>query len=153
MNNITPWIEHLSNPWILIGFTLFMMAGVIKLFKAEKLTGSATAGLFHKGLNFIFILGILVVILSFANSYFQVPADTTATPPHSEVTQSTFGADSPAINSGGGVNLNFGNSPLSHQKQVAPSPNQEVLPAKIQQQTQGGNSPAVNSSGGVNVQY
>ena len=153
MDNVTPWVEHLRNTLVLVGFTLFMIAGLIKGFKTEKLSGKATVGLFHKGLNFMLILGVLVVILGFVNSYLQIQADISAKNPHSEVTQSTSGGRSPAINASGDVNLNYGNSPLSQQKQVAPSSIHESPPANVQQQTQGEKSPAINSSGDVNVQY
>ncbi len=91
MADVTPWIEHLSNPLVLVGFAVFTLAGLVKLFKPEKLNGKATEGLFHKGLNFVFVLGLLIVILGFANSFMQQQA---AAPP-SSIIQHSEGKQSP----------------------------------------------------------
>ncbi|GEM_PF-4338226 len=40
MADVTPWIEHLTNPLVLVGFAVFMLAGLVKLFNPEKLTGT-----------------------------------------------------------------------------------------------------------------
>ena len=86
MSDVTPWIDHLNNPLVLIGFTVFTLAGLVKLFNPEKLNGKATAGLFHKGLNFVFVLGLLIVIGGFAKSFMQYPQS--AIIQHSEGKQS-----------------------------------------------------------------
>lgn len=91
MADVTPWIEHLSNPLVLAGFALFTLAGLVKLFKPEKLNGKATEGLFHKGLNFAFVLGLLIVIGGFANSFMQQQAAA----PQSAIIQHSEGKQSP----------------------------------------------------------
>lgn len=91
MSDVTPWINHLTDPLVLIGFTVFTLAGLVKLFNPEKLSGKATAGLFHKGLNFAFVLGLLIVILGFANSFLRQQA---AAPP-STIIQHSEGKQSP----------------------------------------------------------
>jgi uncharacterized membrane protein len=91
MSDVTPWIEHLSNPLVLVGFAVFTLAGLVKLFKPEKLNGKETAGLFHKGLNFVFVLGLLIVIGGFANSFMQQQAAT----PQSAIIQHSEGKQSP----------------------------------------------------------
>lgn len=91
MSNVTPWINHLTDPLVLIGFTVFTLAGLVKLFNPEKLNGKATAGLFHKGLNFVFVLGLLIVIGGFANSFMQQQAAA----PQSAIIQHSEGKQSP----------------------------------------------------------
>jgi len=59
------WVIHLKDPLILISFTLFILSGLIKWIKPEKLTQKSSYLLFNKGLNFIFILSLLIVILGF----------------------------------------------------------------------------------------
>jgi len=65
------WIEPIKDPLILAGFTLFILAGIIKRFKPEKLTQKSTYVLFNKGLNFIFILSLLMVTLGFSLKFMQ----------------------------------------------------------------------------------
>lgn len=91
MSDITPWIEHLSDPLVLVGFAIFTLAGLVKLFKPEKLTGKATEGLFHKGLNFVFVLALLIVIGGFAKSIVQQQAAA----PQSAIIQHSEGKQSP----------------------------------------------------------
>ena len=91
MSDITPWIEHLSDPLVLVGFAIFTLAGLVKLFKPEKLTGKATEGLFHKGLNFVFVLGLLIVIGGFDNSFMQQQAAA----PQSAIIHHSEGKQSP----------------------------------------------------------
>ncbi|OQX10039.1 MAG: hypothetical protein BWK73_21305 [Thiothrix lacustris] len=91
MSDITPWIEHLSDPLVLVGFAIFTLAGLVKLFKPEKLTGKATEGLFHKGLNFVFVLALLIVIGGFAKSIVQQQAAA----PQAAIIQHSEGKQSP----------------------------------------------------------
>ena len=91
MSDVTPWISHLTDPLVLIGFTVFTLAGLVKLFNPEKLNGKETAGLFHKGLNFVFVLGLLIVIGGFAKSFMQQQAAA----PQSAIIQHSEGKQSP----------------------------------------------------------
>lgn len=68
LENVTSWIEHLNKPLVLVGFSLFVLVGLIKLFKYEKLTSKATAHLIGKGMMLTFVLGFLIVIFAFADS-------------------------------------------------------------------------------------
>ena len=74
MDDVTPWIEHLNKPLVLAGFTLFVLAGLVKLFKADKLNGKATERLMDKGMTLAFGLGFLLVVLAFGNSFMQMEA-------------------------------------------------------------------------------
>ncbi len=64
----TPWIAHLENPLVLFGFALFVMAGLLKLFRSDKLSGKGTERLMDKGLSYAFVIAVLVIILGFALS-------------------------------------------------------------------------------------
>lgn len=155
MENVTPWIEHLNKPLVLTGFVLFVLAGLVKLFKPEKLNSKATERLMNRAMVLSFILGFLIVLLAFVRSFMYmqtVPPVTTVISP-STVNQNTTGKQSPAINNVGDVNVNFGENPLPQQeKGISDSPPAE-LPPSVQQQTQGEQSPVINSSGDVNIQY
>lgn len=91
MENVTPWIEHLNKPLVLAGFTLFVLAGLVKLFKSEKLSGKATERLMDKGMTLAFVLGFLLVVLAFGSSFMQMEANA----PQSAITQHSEGKQSP----------------------------------------------------------
>ncbi|MGB3917600.1 MAG: hypothetical protein WBL07_09185 [Thiothrix litoralis] len=148
MADITPWIEHLSNPLVLVGFAVFTLAGLVKLFKPEKLSGKATEGLFHKGLNFVFVLGLLIVVLGFAKSFMQIQtADTTKSAAAPTNTQTISGNTGTAIMGGGDVNYNQGTGTLSQQNRETALP-----PANLQQRIENNSGTAVMSGSDANVQ-
>lgn len=149
MSDVTPWIEHLSNPLVLVGFAVFTLAGLVKLFKPEKLNGKETAGLFHKGLNFVFVLGLLVVVLGFANSFMEKwqtaeAAKSATVPPN---TQTISGNTGTAVMGGGDVNYNQGSGTLSQQSRETAPP-----PANLQQHIENNSGTAVMSGSDANVQ-
>jgi hypothetical protein len=146
MADVTPWIEHLNNPLVLVGFALFTLAGLVKLFKPEKLTGKATEGLFHKGLNFAFVLGLLVVIGGFANSFMQMEtakAEQPAAPPP-VIKQTIDGSNGVQGQAGRDLGINQGNGTFSHQ--VGQSPTPTTPPANVEQELK--NSTGVQGQGG-----
>ncbi len=73
----TPWVEHLENPLVLFGFALFVMAGLLKLFRSDKLSGKGTEKLMDKGLSYAFVIALLVIILGFALSLLDKAPKTT----------------------------------------------------------------------------
>ena len=155
MSDVTPWIEHLSNPLALVGFAVFTLAGLVKLFKSEKLNGKETAGLFHKGLNFVFVLGLLIVIGGFANSFTEKLQTAEAAKPIPTpliVKQSI--TDSKGVNGQAGrdMNLNEGGGTLSQQINSKPSAAPEPPAANVEQQIEG--SSGANGQGGrdTNIQ-
>ena len=85
----TPWIEHLTHPLVLFGFTLFIIAGLVRVFNPEKLNGKATSQLLHKSLNYSFIIALFIVVLGFA--YSALPALQT---PQTKVKQESIGLQS-----------------------------------------------------------
>lgn len=144
MADVTPWIEHLSNPLVLVGFAVFTLAGLVKLFKPEKLSGRATEGLFHKGLNFVFVLGLLIVILGFANSFMQMRTSDAAKP---AAVQTISGNRGTAIIGGQNANYNQGSGTLSQQSREIPTP-----PANLQQRIENNSGTAVMGGADTNVQ-
>lgn len=154
MSDVTPWIEHLSNPLVLVGFAVFTLAGLVKLFKPEKLSGVATAGLFHKGLNFVFVLGLLVVILGFANSFMEKLQTAEASKPDPApptIKQSITNSSGMNGQAGRDLNLNQGSGTLSQQTNRNPSATEQPA-ANVEQQIDG--SDGVTGQGGrdTNIQ-
>jgi hypothetical protein len=151
MENITPWIEHLGNPLVLFGFALFLLAGLVRLFNADKLNGKSTERLMNKGLLYTFVVSILIVLAGFASSFMKKPSETAADAAPT-VTLTTEGNHSPAINSGGDVGVVYSGT-LSQQKKGTQASSPPAAPAHVEQTTKGEYSPAINSQGDVNVKY
>ena len=115
-NNITPWIEHLNKPLVLAGFILFVLAGLVKLFKPEKLNGAATERLMSRGMLLSFVLGLLIVLFAFAGSFLQVQADMyrAAASNHPTVTQTITNSSGTQTQAGKDAYVNQGTGTLSH---------------------------------------
>lgn len=155
MNDFTPWIEYLSDPLVLVGFVVFMLAGLVKLFKSEKLNGKETAGLFHKSLNFVFVLGLLIVILGFANSFMAKWQTVEAAKPMQTlptVKQNISHSNGVNGQAGRDLNLNQGSGTLSQQTSHSPSATSAPSATSVEQQIDG--SSGVNGQGGrdTNIQ-
>lgn len=134
------WIEHLKEPLVLGGFVLLIFAGVFKLMLGKK----NSADLWHKALNYLFVLAVLAIGLAFFKTSSAptvvlptpVPASSSVTAPMSapvpaspsSVNQAPVGDCSPAIVAGGNVSVNC--------KKEAPPP------STIKQSTKGNNSAA-----------
>ena len=71
MPSFNEWTPHLNNYFLLLGFVLIVFVGLVKILKPEKLSSHVTASLFHKGLNFTFSLGLLVIVLSVGKGFLQ----------------------------------------------------------------------------------
>ncbi len=187
MNNVNNWIEHLQHPLVLAGFGLFVFAGLLKplFLNNKKLSGAASERLLRRGINFIFILALLAVISGFALSWKATPVAstgggekqavlTTVQPVQQlpqkmqgsggkeagvSVEQDTHGNQSPAINSGQDVRVNYGNAPVEQEKEAAETDTgdrperQKTEPMQVKQVTQGEQSPAINAEGNVEINY
>ena len=152
MENMSNWIEHLQHPLVLIGFVLFTLTSLVRWLKPEKLSGTATERLFGRGLNYFFILSLLVIA---AGVFLNLPATAPQPPQQStSVTQQTEGESSPAVSSGGDVNINYGGTLETNEKQPpSKSEPDPAPPQKVEQTTQGDKSPAINSQGDANINY
>lgn len=65
------WIESLQHPLVLAGFGLFIFAALIKplFFNNKKLSGTAMERLLLRGINFAFILALLVIAVGLVLSW------------------------------------------------------------------------------------
>ena len=62
------WIEHLNSPLVLIGFILFIFAGLIKLLLKNNIipfNQANSAKLINKSLNYVFILALAGMVFGF----------------------------------------------------------------------------------------
>lgn len=112
MDNLGDWLEHLKHPMVLAGFVLFVLIGLLKFFMGSKDLSESSERLVHKGMNFVFVLGVIIIIGGFVYSIMQnEPASTTASS-NSVAPINTTGVQSPVITgSQGDVNINFGAPP------------------------------------------
>ena len=113
MDNLGDWLEHLKHPMVLAGFVLFVLVGLLKMFMGSKDLSATNERILHKGMNFVFILGVLIIVGGFAYSIMRDPASPpTATANAGNAPVNTTGAQSPVITgSQGDVNINFGAPP------------------------------------------
>lgn len=116
MDNITPWIENLNKPLVLAGFTLFVLAGLVKLFQPEKLNGAATERLMNRGMLLAFMLGFLIVLFAFAESFLKTQADTyrAAANNRPTITQTIRDSDGVQVQAGRDTYTNDGSGTLAH---------------------------------------
>lgn len=156
--DVTPWIENLTHPLVLFGFVLFIFAGLLKLFKAEKVNGKETSKLLNKGLNFTFVLGLLIIVATlFKDSlpiFVQQAASTPSTTEQPATTQQTIKdtqAGGVAINAGGTVNYNAGGGSLATQTATQPT-SEASAPTPVKQHIEGNSGIAINAGGDANVQ-
>lgn len=87
----SPWIEHLKHPLVLFGFALLVLAGLLRLFNAEKLSAKGTEQLMSKGLLYTFVVAILIIALGFVSSFMQSQANK----PQTSISQESKGKNSP----------------------------------------------------------
>ncbi|RWX45648.1 hypothetical protein VT98_13163 [Candidatus Electrothrix communis] len=136
MNSINTWIEHLHHPLVFAGFGLFIFALLLRplFLNNSKLTGTATERLLHRGMILVFILASLAIIGGIALNWKAVGQSTASakkTQPVAQqnsgnktvsatVEQATQGTQSPAINSGKDVLINYG--PASSESQQTTDP-------------------------------
>lgn len=97
MKTVNVW-ENLHNGWVLAGFVLVILAGILKTIPTKKLDNPAVERLLHKGVNFFFVLGIVSIVLGFV-----VPERTSTGT--TEIKQTISHTSGNAINVGGDVNL------------------------------------------------
>ena len=143
MEIVTPWISYLSDPLILAGFALFLLVGLVKLFKTDKLTRAATRDLISKGLTFVFILGLLIVVLGFGikwealqNERLQVQRL------ESRTEQVMTGVSGTSVQSGRDSSVNVGDGTLS---QLITADNSDTIPSPVSQKMENTNGLSIQS--------
>ncbi|CAK8725007.1 hypothetical protein KKHLCK_15615 [Candidatus Electrothrix laxa] len=173
MNSMNTWIEHLHHPLVFAGFGLFIFTLLLRplFLNNSKLTGTATERLLHRGMILVFILALLAIIGGIALNWKAVGQSTASakkTQPVAQqnsgnkttsatVEQATQGTQSPTINSGKDVLINYGPASSKPEK-IADTPQDQpekmqTEPAQVKQITQGEQSPAINTQGDVEINY
>lgn len=141
MDMLKEWIEYLDNPLVLAGFALAVVASLIKLFKTEKLTRDATKVLISKTLNYIFILGLLIICLGFGLKYFEINKNNNESSLGNEspkVEQSMSNTSGTSTQSAG--NTNFGGNQTTHTENTVRVIKQEMKNTKGISTQSGGNT-------------
>jgi len=155
MVSIDKWIEHLQHPLVLVGFALFVVASLVRWLKPEKLSGVAIERLFGRGLSYVFILSLIVII---SGIYISLPVTGTSTQTQQQsIIQQTSGGSSPAISSNRNVNISYGNSSKENEQEPAEKKHAELgpvaMPNVVEQTSTGDKSPVINSKGDVSISY
>ncbi len=57
--------EYLDNIWVLTGLVLVVFAGLLKSISGKKLNSPAVEKLMQKGINYLFILGLVGIVFGF----------------------------------------------------------------------------------------
>ena len=130
------------------GFILLLVSGLIKLLKPEKLSNKETANLFHKGLNYMFILSLVIIFATVLSSLAKNSMQSNVT----EIKQ-TVQNNQGDVNQAGG-DINSGTQQANPENSSANTQNQtkDKTESKIIKQEVNGNTGTVNQSGGdINV--
>ena len=140
---------------MLVEFALFIVASVVCVLKPAKLSGAAIERLFGRGLNYLFVLSLVVVV---AGIYISLPVtNAPSQAQNASLIQQTGGDESPAINSNRDVNVSYGVAPKANDKQPATKsqakPSTVSAPQTVEQTTKGDRSLVVNSQGNVSINY
>lgn len=136
MEKANVW-EYLNNFWVLAGLVLVVFAGLLKSLSDKKLDNPAVENLMHKGINYLFILGIVGIVLGFV-----IPeSKNTKTP---EINQTISNSSGTAINARGDVNYNQPSSPESDHTH-------RERPRSVNQQINDNSGIAINADGNVST--
>ncbi|CAK8717651.1 hypothetical protein GKODMF_09240 [Candidatus Electrothrix gigas] len=175
MNSVSKWIEHLHHPLVFAGFGLFLLALLLRplFLNNKKISGAGMERLLSRGMILIFVLALLSIIggVTLLNSTGNKQQDKVASnKPQSvrqqnsggntmgaTVKQATEGIQSPAINSGKDVRINYGAIPTESKQSVDTSQTHSEKPqaesAQIEQTTKGKQSPTITTQGDVEINY
>ena len=137
-------INTLNAKLMSFGFILLLISGLIKLLKPEKLTSKETASLFHKGLNYVFILSLVIIFVTVLASLAKDSMQSNVTEIHQTVKNNQGD-----VNQAGG-NISSGTQQANPENGSANTNAQTK--SKIIKQEVNGNTGTVNQSGGdINV--
>jgi hypothetical protein len=128
MPDLAAWAEHLKDPLVLVGFVMMILVVLVTtLMKKDK-----SQKMRRQSLLFAFIMGLVIIILGFGLAFMKenkkdlrlmekTNSETAGSPSEEKtgvpnapatspttVQQETHGNQSPAVVSGGDVNINFG---------------------------------------------
>jgi len=137
--------EYLTNVWVLVGLVLVLFSSILMLLPVKILDSSAVFWLMRRGMNYLFILGLVSITLGFVQNNSNNQSDqerTSAKVESAKTVQKIENGSGTAINSGGNVVFNQAYPML----QDCPTTEQAGF---IDQQIKGNSGIAVNA--GCNV--
>lgn len=133
METANVW-EYLDNVWVLVGLALVVFSGILKLLPVNNLDSPATERLLHKGINYLFILGLVSTILGFI-----VPEPNGK----SEIMQTISNNRGTAINAVGNVN--------TQPEPPTPDRSRQERQNTINQEIKDNSGIAINAGGNVST--
>ncbi|MDP2141624.1 MAG: hypothetical protein Q8L20_12520 [Gammaproteobacteria bacterium] len=136
METANVW-EYLDNVWVLTGLVLVVFAGLLKSLSSMKLDNPAVERLMNKGVNYLFILGLVGIILGFV-----LPGTKNTDAPR--ITQTIDTNTGGAFNAGRDVNSNQSSLP-------APDRPRSERPNTVNQQIKENSGIAINAGGDVST--
>lgn len=159
MIDAKPWIEHLNEPLVLTGFSLFIFATLAHVLLKQRRNVSANTKLAVT--TMLFALALITVVSGVWLAGMKTESGQVQTLPPA-IEQKTEGAQSPAVSSGKDVHIEYTapvppQAPSSHSGTSSTGnmtvPPAQKSPSNITQETKSDQSPAVQSGGDVNIQY
>jgi len=138
--------EYLDNVWKLAGFVLVVFASILKLLPVKKLSTMATERLIHKGINLLFFLALVSIVLGFVTSQNdeQTSLSTEQIPIAAESTQAIDNNTGTAVNAGGNVSFNQPPPPTQDRTDSDSSSN-------VNQQIDNNSGIAINAGGDISA--
>lgn len=138
--------EYLDNFWVLTGLVLVVFAGLLKLLPVKKISSLATERLIHKGINYLFILSLISIVLGFVpfQKDEQTPHSLDQVPIAAESTQAIDNNTGTAVNAGGNVSINQPPPPAQDRTDSGSSSN-------INQQINNNSGISINAGGDVSA--
>jgi hypothetical protein len=154
------WITHLGSPLVLIGFMLFIVAGLIKLLLKNniiKVNQANSAKLISKSLNLVFILAFTGMIFGFFSQkevLQTLPKAEAKSAKPTEIHQESTGDISPNIVSGRDANFTVNSKSVNSNKTKSTKKensqkSRPTKPIEIHQESTGNISPNIISDGDV----
>ena len=134
------------------GFILLLVSGLIKLLKPEKLNNKETANLFHKGLNYMFILSLVIIFATVLASLAKNSMQSNVTEIHQTVKNNQGDVNQAGGNiSSGTQQANPENGSANTENQTKDKTESQIKKSVIKQEVNG-NTGTLNQSGGdINV--
>lgn len=130
METANVW-KHLKNIWVLAGLVLVVFTSLLKLLPVDVLDSPAIERLMDKGIDYLFILGLVCIVLGFVIS-------------RNKISQTISKNTGTAINAVGDVNINQPSSTTSDRTQ-------SIHPTSLNQQIKDNDGKAINAGGNVSI--
>jgi glucan phosphoethanolaminetransferase (alkaline phosphatase superfamily) len=101
-------LEYLDNFWVRSGLALVLLTSLLKLLPVNILKSPAVERLMHKGINYLFILGLVSIVLGFVTfqNDEQISPSIDQVPIAAEITQTISNNTGTAMNAGENMSVN-----------------------------------------------